>query len=93
MSAVEKGKQILPQAFKSITDLKSGGKFLKNIGVEKSFVGQQFNNLSEHLPKIGLDKQSASPLVNGLANAMGESPQTQTPKTSTRININKYPKI
>lgn len=91
------GKQIVPQAFKNIKDVKSGGSFLNNLGIDKNFVGQSFNKYSEHLSKIGLNKDIAAPLVNGLTAQM-ETPTTQQPTrppitSDTKLDRSKYHKI
>lgn len=65
---------MLPQILKQVTDVKSGAKFLSGLGVDKSFIGNQFSKYSPFLSRIpGMSDEKASSMVNDLTSLMPEA--------------------
>lgn len=96
-SALQQGNKLLPNAFKQIKDIKSGSKFLEGLGIDKSFIDQQFAKYSPYLSKIGMDANVAAPIVEGIKNEMKDNKSstepTPTKGTFKKFDPNRYPKI
>lgn len=89
----------MPNIFKSVKDAKSGGAFLNNLGVDKSFIGQQYQKYAPYLSKIpGMNSTVADPLINAITgemdnNSMPQINETKPLKSFKKLDKNKYPKL
>lgn len=97
-SAIKQGKTILPDILKNANNPESGAKILQNMGINKSFMNEQFNKYSKYASKIpGMDETKAKTMFNALTSVMGEnkaSPETSKEKTNkSSAERKKYPII
>lgn len=92
--AIQQGQKILPDILKNVKDAKSGGAYLRNIGVDKSFIGKQYNKYSPYLSKIpGMDQNLANPIIDAISGQLPDSEQNEKTRKSNKIDKSRYPKI
>lgn len=98
-AAISQGEKMAPSIFKNINDAESGGKFLDNMGIDKSVLDEGFNKYASYLSKIpGLNTNNAKPLLNMIKGAMRGGAHSKANANSSRANSilfdkNKYPKV
>lgn len=96
-AAIAQGEKMAPNIFKNINDAESGGRFLENMGIDKSVLDEGFNKYSSYLSKIpGLNANTAKPLINMIKGAMrNNSRPAQAPIKSSGVSFDKskYPRV